>query len=78
MFCLGRSRAVMLNRFDFILVAMKKLSVEITDEKSIRKMQRLVLILERLSGAIEEYGDVEIILKVGRKRKFWDILKSKK
>ena len=65
----------MLNRFDIILVAMKKLSVEITDEKSIRKMQRLVLILERLSGAIEEYGDVEIILKVGRKRKFWDILK---
>ena len=68
----------MLHSFDIILVAMKKLSVEITDEKSIRKMQRLVLILERLSGAIEEYGDVEIILKVGRKRKFWDILKSKK
>ena len=50
---------------------MKKLSVEITDEKSIRKMQRLVLILERLSGAIEEYGDVEIILKVNPKKKWW-------
>lgn len=49
---------------------MKKLEVMVTDQSSIKKMQRLVLILERLAGAVEEYGDVEIIIKVPAKKKF--------
>jgi len=50
---------------------MKKLEVMIKDQASIKKMQRLVLILERLSGAIEEYGDVEIVVKVRKSKRRW-------
>ena len=37
---------------------MKKFEVMINDTKSIRKMQRMVLILERMAGMLDEYKHI--------------------
>lgn len=50
---------------------MKKFEVTIQDKKNIKKMQRIVLILERLAGMLHEYKEIEITVSVAPKKKKW-------
>ena len=50
---------------------MKKFEVMINDTKSIRKMQRMVLILERMAGMLDEYKHIQIEITVNQTKKRW-------
>jgi hypothetical protein len=48
--------------------------VKVNDRKAIRKMQRLVLILERLATMLDDYKHIQIeISVVPRKKKWWQL-----
>ena len=50
---------------------MKKFEVTVNDTKSIRKMQRMVLILERMAGMLDEYKHIQIEITVNQTKKRW-------
>jgi len=48
--------------------------VKVNDRKAIRKMQRLVLILERLATMLDEYKHIQIEVSIlPRKKRWWQL-----
>ena len=50
---------------------MKKFEVMVNDTKSIQKMQRMILILERIAGMLNEYKHIQIEITVNQTKKRW-------
>lgn len=50
---------------------MKRLELTVTDRRDIKKLQRISIILTRLMDIVDEYKDVEIIIKTKPKRGWW-------
>ncbi|MGI6337860.1 MAG: hypothetical protein ACOXZV_00590 [Bacteroidales bacterium] len=47
------------------------MKVELKDPASIRKMQRMILVMERVAQLIEKHGNLEISIKIGCQQKPW-------
>jgi len=50
---------------------MKKFEVMVNDTKSVRKMQRMILILERIAGMLDEYKHIQIEITLLPVKKRW-------
>jgi hypothetical protein len=50
---------------------MKRLELTVTDRRDIKKLQRISIVLSRLMDMVDEYKDVEIIIKTQPKKGWW-------
>jgi hypothetical protein len=54
---------------------MKKFEIEIQDQRDIKKIQRVTLVLTRLADMFEKYGEIEITVIANPKKKWWQFWK---
>lgn len=51
------------------------MKIELKDPASVRKMQHMVLAMERIAQLLDQQSEIEITIKINSKPKWWRWLK---